>query len=371
MHLFELTGPEREGIERQVAQISDYFLKNVRPAIQALDEYYAQQYPKAYWQAYTKSMEQLTKLYSYLAHDVNAYTEAMQKTDPNYKFPVVVMDTIKKQLVTHIKSSSFKPKDIHMAKHATELRYKGDGANKFDQVQNAIKTLVGGLKNSLKTPIKPRGGRKSPTPPVVDPNPPVDPVTPADPKKPGTDLSTNVKLPQLGYDDTVKGEYLPGENPDRTKLDKYGEIIDGEWSVVNDRMKQLPDLTPKQLMDMRPKAGDYIQWTGATDRTSRPGEANYGQVLGVRPNGVLQVKSVNQQPNPSRQGREFGLKPERVTKILSKADMQQSMPQQDPKKYRKPGGGTTINPGVGARASAVQGAIQKGMAGAKQLRNFK
>ena len=374
MRLFELTGPEREGIERQVAQIMDYFLKNVRPSIQALQKYYAQQYPKAYWQAYTKSMEQLTKLYSYLAHDVNAYTEAMQKTDPNYKFPVVVMDTIKKQLITHIRHSNFKPKDIHMAKHATQLQYQDNpGVPNHQQIEGEVKRLVSDLKNSLKKPIKPRGGRKPPTPPVVDPNPPVDPVTPADPKKPGTDLSTDVKLKQLGYDDGVKGEYIPGgARPDRSKLDKFGQIIDGEWSVVNNAMKRLPDLTPKQLMDMRPKVGDYVEWTGGP-RSSRPGEMNIGKILQVKPKGILRVQSMNQQPNRSREGfAKFLLDPQRVkredgeVKYLDAGTLSKRMPQQDPKKYRKPGAGTTVHQGTG-----IGDAIKKGMAGAKQLRNFK
>ena len=356
MRLFELTGPEREGIERQVAQIMDYFLKNVRPSVQALQDYYAQQYPKAYWQAYTKSMEQLTKLYSYLAHDINAYTQAMQKTDPNYRFPVVVMDTIKKQLVTHIKNSSFKPKDIHMAKHATQLQYQDNpGAPQLQQIEGEVKRLVDGLKNSLKNPIKPRGGRKPMPGPTVDPNPqPTEPTEPTDPKKPGTDLSTDVKLKQLGYDDTVKGEFIPGgARPDRSKLDKFGQIIDGEWSVVDDAMKRLPDLVKGQLMDMRPKVGDYVMWTGGA-RSSRPGEDNYGKITGIRPNGVLQVTSVNQQPNPSREGfAKFGLKPERVTKYLSKADMQKNMPQQDPKKYRG-GGGSGGSGGSGGGSDPLQ-----------------
>ena len=347
MRLFELTGPEREGIERQVAQIMDYFLKNVRPSVQALQKYYAQQYPKAYWQAYTKSMEQLTKLYSYLAHDINAYTEAMQKTDPNYRFPVVVMDTIKKQLVTHIKNSSFKPKDIHMAKHATQLQYQDNpGVPTHQQIEGEVKKLVDGLKNSLKRPIKPRGGRKVGGP-VVDPNPPKDPVKPVDPKKPGTDLSTDVKLKQLGYDDTAKGEYIPGENPDRTKLDKYGEIIDGEFEYLDPELQAIKLISlkpekPKLLTNKMPRVGDYIMWKGGRG-SSRPGEPNYAVIIepeyaGVDLNKYVPYQSINTQPNKSRMGRKSVISKDKILKYLTKDELQKMMPQQDPKKYRGSGG---------------------------------
>ena len=228
MRLFELTGPEREGFEAQVKQINDYFKVNVAPAKAKVDDYYVQQWPKPYWVAYSKSVEQLTKLYAYMAHDIMVYTQERQKTEPNYKFPVVVIDTLKKTLASHVKASVVKPKDIHMAKFSGELRYKGQSTephNDLEKVTGEIKRLITDLKNSLNTPKKPPGGRKKP--PII-----VDPVEP-EPKKPGTDLSTDVKFKQLGYDDTVKGEFIPGEKPDRTKLDKYGEVIGvNTWALT-------------------------------------------------------------------------------------------------------------------------------------------
>lgn len=377
MRLFELAGPEREGFKRVVAQINDYFAKNVAPSKVNLDRYYVQQWPKPMSQAYVKSMTELTRLYQGLAHDIQRYTADRQTKEAGYKFPVVVIDTIKKQLAQHVKNSTVKPKDIHMAKYSDEVRYKDLGAVDPLEVEKTMKELSGNLKDSLNKPVKPRKGQstENPGPAPVPPVPPVPPVEPTEPKKPGTDLSTDVKLKQLGYDDTVKGEFIPGENPDRTKLDKYGEIINGEWTVVNDAMKQLPDLTPKQLMDLRPKAGDYVEFTGGP-RSSRPGEPNIAKINGLatgkKGQQLLRVTSVNQQPNPSRQGREFSLDAERVkreggqVRYLSKADLQKNMPQLDPKKYRKPGAGTTVHQGTG-----IGGAIKKGMKDVKRLKNYK
>ena len=343
MRLFELTGPEREGFEAQVKQINDYFTANVVPAKTKIDDYYVQQWPKPYWVAYSKSVEQLTKLYAFMAHDIMSYTMERKKTDPNYKFPVVVIDTLKKTLASHVKASVVKPKDIHMAKHSGELRYKGQSTephNDLEKVTGEIKRLINDLKNSLNAPKKPPANRKKPTPPVVDP-------VPTDPKKPGTDLSTDVKLKQLGYDDTVKGEFIPGEKPDRTKLDKYGDIIDGEFEYIDPELQAIKLISlkpekPKLLTNKMPRVGDYIMWKGGRG-SSRTGEPNYAVIIepeyaGVDLNKYVPYQSINTQPNKSRMGRKSIISKDKILKYLTKDELQKMMPQQDPKKYRGSGG---------------------------------
>tara|TARA_B100001057_G_scaffold500954_1_gene619138 strand:- start:3267 stop:4433 length:1167 start_codon:yes stop_codon:yes gene_type:complete len=388
MHLFELTEnpkpktatgggaiPDANTLNAQfmnaIKEVENFFVTKFLPKKKKLDLKYGQQ-----WNELTvREMENIHKTLVNLVQKLNGQTnngDIKELLIPEY---LLKWEQKKKAM---LKKGKITPKSIRMNRTFRDLniRYDNDpsgaGETGGEQMNKSIKIAQdwhnmlkdGFVKNINPIGGNPFGGFKNNPPRDKNQEPTPDPKGPK--PGPGTDLSTDVKLKQLGYDDTVKGELIPGEKPDRTKLDKTGVIIDGEWTVVNNAMKQLPDLTPKQLVDMRPKEGDYIQWTGATDRSSRPGEANYGKVTGVRPNGVLQVISVNQQPNPSRQGRAFGLKPERVTKVLSKAKMTDFMPQQDPKKYR--GGGDS---NAGAKTSAVKGAIKKGMANVKKLRNFK
>lgn len=372
MRLFELAGPEREGFKRVVAQINDYFAKNVAPSKVNLDRYYVQQWPKPMIQAYVKSMTELTRLYQGLAHDIQRYTADRQTKEAGYKFPVVVIDTIKKQLAQHVKNSTVKPKDIHMAKYSDEVRYKEQGRDPLE-VEKTMKELSGNLKDSLNKPVKPRKGQstENPGPAPVPPVPPVPPVEPAPPVKPGTSLSTDVKLPQLGYD--REGEYIQGDPKlPKQKPDPMDGAVDAEWSEIEQVFKRLPDLSAKQLSDMRPKVGDYVEWTGGP-RSSRPGEMNIGKILLVKPNGILRVQSMNQQPNRSREGfAKFLLDPQRVkrengeVKYLDAATLSKRMPQLDPKKYRKPGAGTTVHQGTG-----IGGAIKKGMKDVKRLKNYK
>ena len=313
-----------------------------------LGDYYAQQYPKPTWIAYTKNLEAVIKGWQTLQKLIIDQTNVTRKDNPNYRFPAVVIDTLTKSHAQMVKNARLTASDINMNKAtAGRLIYADDP---YDEILNSVRDKINELVKALKGSFPPKAKWSK----LLDiPN---DTQTVVDPVQPGTDLSTNVKLPQLGYDDTVQGELIPGENPDRSKLDKFGQIIDGEWSVVNNAMKRLPDLRPKQLLDMRPKEGDYVMWTGGA-RSSRPGQANYGKVVSVRDNGVLNIVSVNQQPNASRQGRAFGLNPTSIQKVIKKADAQKLMPQQDPKKYRT---GNAFKQGIQKVATTNQGYKYKG-----------
>lgn len=387
MHLFELTEnpkpktatgggaiPDANTLNAQfmnaIKEVENFFVTKFLPKKKELDLKYGQQ-----WNELT--VKEMDNIHTALINLVQKLNGQANNGDIRELLIPEYLQKWEQKKTAMIKKGKITPKSIRMNRNFRDLniRYDQDpslpgGETGGEQMNKSIKFAKdwhNDLKNGFAKNINPVGGNpfggfknNPPRDKNQEPTPEPKGPKPKGPKPgPGTDLSTDV------IDPTVPGEFIPGEKPDRTKLDKYGEIIDGEWSVVNDAMKQLPDLTPKQLVDMRPKAGDYVMWTGGA-RSSRPGEDNYGKITGIRPNGVLQVTSVNQQPNPSRQGRAFGLNPKSVTKILSKADMQQSMPQQDPKKYR--GGGDS---NAGAKASAVKGAIKKGMANVKKLRNFK
>ncbi len=403
MHLFELTEnpkpkkatgggaiPDANTLNAQfmnaIKEVENFFVTKFLPKKKELDLKYGQQ-----WNELTvKEMDNIHKSLVNLVQKLNGQAnngDIRELLIPEY------LQQWEQKKTAMLKKGKITPKSIRMNRTFRDLniRYDDDrsrsGETGGEQMNKSIKIAQdwhkmlkdGFLQNINPVGGNPFGGFKNNPPRDKNQEPTPEPKVPK--PGPGTDLSTDVKLKQLGYDDTVKGELIPGEKPDRTKLDKYGEIIDGEWSVVNDAMKQLPDLTPKQLMDMRPKAGDYVEYTGGP-RSSRPGEPNIAKINGLetgkKGQQILRVTSVNQQPNPSRQGRIFGLDVQRVkreggqVRYLTKADLQQSMPQRDPKKYRKPGGpATTINPGDGAQASAVQSAIKKGMQDIKKLRNFK
>ena len=358
MRLNELKGDQRERVEAIYNKLNDIFYKKVVPAMKELGNYYAQQYPKPTWIAYTKNLESVIKGWQTLEKLIIDQTNVTRKQQPAYRFPAVVIDTLTKSHAQMVKNARLTASDINMNKStAGRLMYTDDPNDQIlNDVRNKINELVTALRGSF--PTKPKWSKLLDLPKGTQTI--VDPVEPAEPAEPGTDISTDVKLkkiPNLHPIGTIDGEIIrKGQEKTAGDLEKLGHIIDGEWEVIDNTMKQLPDLRPKQLLDMRPKEGDYVMWTGGA-RSSRPNQPNYGKVVSVRKNGVLNVTSVNQQPNPSRQGRQFGLNPTSIQKVLKQADAQKLMPQQDPEKYRK---GNAFKQGIQKVARTNQGYKYKG-----------
>lgn len=355
MRLNELKGDQRERVEAIYNDLNNRFYQKIVPAMKELGDYYAQQYPKPTWIAYTKNLEAVIKGWQTLQKLIIDQTNYTRKDNPNYRFPAVVIDTLTKSHAQMVKNARLTASDINMNKAtAGRLTYTDDPD---DQILNSVRDKINELVKELKGSFPPKAKWSKLLDIPVGTQTVVDPVQPA---KPGTDISTNVnlkKLPNLHPIGTIDGELIrKGQEKTAGDLEKLGDVIDGEWEVIDNTMKRLPDLRPKQLLDMRPKEGDYVMWTGGA-RSSRPGQANYGKVVGVRDNGVLNIVSVNQQPNASRQGREFGLNPTSIQKVIKKADAQKLMPQQDPKKYRT---GNAFRQGIQKVATTNQGYKYKG-----------
>jgi hypothetical protein len=355
MKLNELTGDQRDRVEAIYNELNDRFYQKIAPAMKELGDHYAQQYPKPTWIAYTKNLEAVIKGWQTLQKLIIDQTDIRRKSDPNYRFPAVVIDTLTKNHAQMVKNSRLTASDINMNKAtAGRLTYTDDPN---DQILNSVRDKINQLVTALKGSFPPKAKWSKLLDIPKGTQTVVDPVQPAEP---GTDISTNVKLkqiPNLHPIGTIDGELIrKGQEKTAGELEKFGQTIDGEWEVIDKTMKQLPDLRPKQLLDMRPKAGDYVMWTGGP-RSSRPNQPNYGKVVSVRDNGVLNITSVNQQPNPSRQGREFGLNPTSIQKVIKKTDAQKLMPQQDPKKYRT---GNAFKQGIQKVAKTNQGYKYKG-----------
>ena len=218
MRLNELKGDQRERVEAIYNELNNRFYQKIVPAMKELGDYYAQQYPKPTWIAYTKNLEAVIKGWQTLQKLIIDQTNVTRKDNPNYRFPAVVIDTLTKSHAQMVKNARLTASDINMNKAtAGRLIYADDP---YDEILNSVRDKINELVKALKGSFPPKAKWSK----LLDiPN---DTQTVVDPVQPGTDLSTNVKLPQLGYDDTVQGELIPGENPDRSKLDNFGQIID-------------------------------------------------------------------------------------------------------------------------------------------------
>ena len=381
MHLFELTEnpkpktatgggaiPDANTLNAQfmnaIKEVENFFVTKFLPKKKELDLKYGQQ-----WNELTvKEMDNIHKSLLNLVQKLNGQAnngDIRELLIPEY------LQKWEQKKKAMLKKGKITPKSIRMNRTFRDLniRYDNDpsgaGETGGEQMNKSIKIAQDWhnmLKNGFVQNINPVGGNpfsgfknnpprdknQEPTPGPKGPKP-----------GPGTDLSTDVKLKQLGYDDTVKGEFIPGEKPDRTKLDKYGEIIDGNFEVVQDaeaiKLLNKKQEKPKLLVDKTPKVGDYIMWRGGK-ASSRTGDMNYGVIIkpqtpGLDTNKFVPYQSINSQPNKSRQGRKSIISKEKILKYLTKEELQQMMPQQDPKKYRGGGGsggsGGSGGPGVG------------------------
>ncbi len=377
MHLFELTEnpkpktatgggaiPDANTLNAQfmnaIKEVENFFVTKFLPKKKELDLKYGQQ-----WNELTvKEMDNIHNALINLVQKLNGQAnngDIRELLIPEY------LQKWEQKKTAMIKKGKITPKSIRMNRNFRDLniRYDQDpslpgGETGGEQMNKSIKFAKdwhNDLKNGFAKNINPVGGNpfggfknNPPRDKNQEPTPEPKGPKPKGPKSgPGTDLSTDV------IDPTVPGEFIPGEKPDRTKLDKYGEIIDGSFEVVQDaeaiKLLNKKQEKPKLLVDKTPKVGDYIMWRGGK-ASSRTGDMNYGVIIkpqtpGLDTNKFVPYQSINSQPNKSRQGRKSIISKEKILKYLTKEELQQMMPQQDPKKYRG-GGGSGGSGGGGA-----------------------
>lgn len=327
MHLHEITeAPNKEAnsqLQLALRNLMAHYNEKVAPIKKEVDEMYAEQYLPATLNRYKQSVKSTVNTIQYLNNAVEQQRELLK--------PEMIKS------FTNTKSTLFKqmriqPKSIHDKVSIANLGVQYTRGNGPLGDANAIMDIAEEFNRFLKDKFA--QSKKISGKPID--NPWGNPVTPGI-KQPTSDRpgprpdpkGLDPKLPTV-VDPGISGEVLSPEHPDYDKLDKKNNIIDGEWSVVDKAMKLLPK-QQLRLTDQRPKAGDYVMWTGGA-RSSRSGQPNYGKVASVRDNGVLNVTSINQQPNSSRQGRPFGLNPKSVEKTMSKQQMSKILPQSSPSK---------------------------------------
>ena len=331
MHLHELTEADTEAnnqLRLAITNLMNHYKQKVAPIKKEIDEMYAEQYLPAVLNRYKQSVKPIVNTVQYLNNAVEQQrkllTPAMLKSFTNTKANL-------------FKQMRIRPQSIHdrNAIASQGVQYtRGNGplgdANKIlDIAEEFNRFLKDKFALSKKVSGKPIATPwPNPVTPGVDQPSSDSPGPRPDPK--GADIPKKGRKTPAVVDPGLTGDVLSPEQPDIAGEIGKGsrQVIDGEWTVIDQAMKRLPK-QQLRLTDQRPKAGDYVMWTGGA-RSSRSGQANYGKVDSVRDNGVLNVTSINQQPNSSRQGRPFGLNPKSVEKTMSQQQLSKILPQPKP-----------------------------------------
>ena len=343
MRLFELTeagNPEaNKQLQLAIKNLMDHYTQKVAPVKKQVDEMYAEQYLPPIVDKYKRAVKPIIKTVQYLN---NAVVKQQAEIDP------MIAQQFASAKTQLIKSMRIRPQSIHNRAAIANLgvQYKGkngpmgDANDILDFAEEFNRYIKDQFALSSKISTNPIDTGKS-TKQTTQP-------TPAKPKPTtGTALEPTVIPLDNKMDQAIDGEVVSQAEKERAdKMLNKGQVIDGEWSEIDDAMKQLP-LKQNLLVDKSPKVGDYIMWKGGKN-SSRPGQANYGQIIEPSPyidtNKSVMYRSINSQPNKGRVGRESNINKDKVLKYLKKEDLAKIMPQTTPAKY-----------------SGVKNAIKRGM----------
>ena len=343
MRLFELTeagNPEaNKQLQLAIKNLMDHYTQKVAPVKKQVDEMYAEQYLPPIVDKYKRAVKPIIKTVQYLN---NAVVKQQAEIDP------MIAQQFASAKTQLIKSMRIRPQSIHNRAAIANLgvQYKGkngpmgDANDILDFAEEFNRYIKDQFALSSKISTNPIDTGKS-TKQTTQP-------TPAKPKPTtGTALEPTVIPLDNKMDQAIDGEVVSQAEKERAdKMLNKGQVIDGEWSEIDDAMKQLP-LKQNLLVDKSPKVGDYIMWKGGKN-SSRPGQANYGQIIEpsqyIDTNKSVMYRSINSQPNKGREGRESNINKDKVLKYLKKEDLAKIMPQTTPAKY-----------------SGVKNAIKRGM----------
>ena len=343
MRLFELTeagNPEaNKQLQLAIKNLMDHYTQKVAPVKKQVDEMYAEQYLPPIVDKYKRAVKPIIKTVQYLN---NAVVKQQAEIDP------MIAQQFASAKTQLIKSMRIRPQSIHNRAAIANLgvQYKGkngpmgDANDILDFAEEFNRYIKDQFALSSKISTNPIDTGKS-TKQTTQP-------TPAKPKPTtGTALEPTVIPLDNKMDQAIDGEVVSQAEKERAdKMLNKGQVIDGEWSEIDDAMKQLP-LKQNLLVDKSPKVGDYIMWKGGKN-SSRPGQANYGQIIEpsqyIDTNKSVMYRSINSQPNKGRVGRESNINKDKVLKYLKKEDLAKIMPQTTPAKY-----------------SGVKNAIKRGM----------
>ena len=340
MRLFELTeagNPEaNKQLQLAIKNLMDHYTQKVAPVKKQVDEMYAEQYLPPIVDKYKRAVKPIIKTVQYLN---NAVVKQQAEIDP------MIAQQFASAKTQLIKSMRIRPQSIHNRAAIANLgvQYKGkngpmgDANDILDFAEEFNRYIKDQFALSSKISTNPIDTGKS-TKQTTQP-------TPTGPT--GTALEPTVIPLDNKMDQAIDGEVVsPSEKERADKMLNKGQVIDGEWSEIDDAMKQLP-LKQNLLVDKSPKVGDYIMWKGGKN-SSRPGQANYGQIIEpsqyIDTNKSVMYRSINSQPNKGRVGRESNINKDKVLKYLKKEDLAKIMPQTTPAKY-----------------SGVKNAIKRGM----------
>ena len=360
MRLFELTeagNPEaNKQLQLAIKNLMDHYTQKVAPVKKQVDEMYAEQYLPPIVDKYKRAVKPIIKTVQYLN---NAVVKQQAEIDP------MIAQQFASAKTQLIKSMRIRPQSIHNRAAIANLgvQYKGkngpmgDANDILDFAEEFNRYIKDQFALSSKISTNPIDTGKS-TKQTTQP-------TPAKPKPTtGTALEPTVIPLDNKMDQAIDGEVVSQAEKERAdKMLNKGQVVDGEWSEIDDAMKQLPE-RPKLLVDKNPRIGDYIMWKGGKG-SSREGQMNYGEIIEPSPyidtNKSVMYRSINSQPNKSRQGfAKSNINKDKVLKYLKKEDLAKIMPQSDPIKYTK-------DPKVSATVGKVGNAIQKGIKAGQRL----